>query len=284
MKISFADFWGGFDPSNNFLLYLFQEIVGNISVVDNINDSDMLIYANFGSQHLQADRSRVKKVFYTGENIRPNFNECDGSLTFDFNSYGGKNVRLPLWLMNIDWYNKGTYGNPEGLIPVDKINNNKFTGKPKTKFCCIINNHLANQRKEIFNALNSYKPVDGYGNCFANRFDGECKKYEILSEYKFTICFENSIHPGYHTEKLFHAKTAGCLPIYNGAKEVQQDFNPKCFLNLQNFDSTQEFVDKIIELDNNKFLYEQYVSEPLFISAPSLEKYCQEIRKLLNIL
>jgi alpha(1,3/1,4) fucosyltransferase len=30
--------------------------------------------------------------------------------------------------------------------------------------------------------------------------------------------------PGYVTEKLFHAKAAGCVPIYWGAPDVELDF------------------------------------------------------------
>lgn len=264
MKISFADFWGNFNPSNNFLFYLFQDIVGDVQVTDIINESDLLIYANFGSSHYGADRTKVKKVFYTGENIRPNFNDCDRSLTFDFDDYDGKNVRLPLWMHNIDWYNKGSYGNPEGLIPVEKINSNKFISKEKTKFCCIVNNHFANNRQQIFEKLSVYRTVDGYGNIFNNRFDGECRKYEILSEYKFTICFENVNYPGYHTEKLFHAKTAGCIPLYNGSTEVEKDFNKDCFINLQSYGNVEDYIEHIKEIDNNADLSFKIRSAPLF--------------------
>ncbi|NDF00702.1 MAG: hypothetical protein EB034_20890, partial [Verrucomicrobia bacterium] len=36
--------------------------------------------------------------------------------------------------------------------------------------------------------------------------------------------------PGYVTEKLLHAKLAGCVPLYRGAPEALQDFDPTGFV------------------------------------------------------
>ena len=41
---------------------------------------------------------------------------------------------------------------------------------------------------------------------------------------KFVLAFENSSSPGYCTEKLFHAKVAGAIPIYWGDPLVMNDF------------------------------------------------------------
>jgi hypothetical protein len=118
------------------------------------------------------------------------------------------------------------------------------------------------------NKLGKYKNVDGYGTPFNNWFYGEKKKYEILSKYKFSICVENSISPygGYYTEKLFHAKTAGTVPLYWSDKKCSNDFNEKSFINLTDFETIDQFVDYIKEVDNNKKLYENYLKEPLFLN------------------
>jgi hypothetical protein len=34
--------------------------------------------------------------------------------------------------------------------------------------------------------------------------------------YTFTLTFENTDYPGYVTEKLFHALSAGSIPLYWG--------------------------------------------------------------------
>lgn len=278
MKLSFLNFWGDFEQENNFFVHFFRKYREGVEVVEP-NKADTIIFTCFGNEHHYYNN--CKKIFYTGENLRPNYNECDVSLTFDFDNYGEKNVRLPLWMLYIDWFNVGSYGNPNGLVPLEKINNNKFTRTSKTKFCSIINNHLKNSRDTMVEALSKYKKVDGFGKPFNNWFYGEDAKYRINSEYKFTICFENTIYPGYHTEKLFHAKVAGCIPLYYGAKEVEKDFNSKCYINLQDFNSINEYCEKIIEIDRSEDLYKKYFNEPLFNTPPSLDAYYEKIKLII---
>ena len=100
MKVSFTDFWDKFDPRNNFFLDLLTEITGEQpEVVAHPNSSDVLIYSCFGVQsHRAFDKNHLIKIFYTGENIRPNFDECTYSFTFDFDDENDNKIQflLPL--------------------------------------------------------------------------------------------------------------------------------------------------------------------------------------------
>lgn len=278
MKLSFLNFWGDFDPHNNFFTLLLKKYKEGVQVVLP-EKADVIIYTCFGHEHLKY--ANCKRIFYTGENVRPNFNECDASITFDIDSYNGKNVRLPLWMLYIDWFNVGSYGNPCGLVPPEKIDNNKFSLIKKSKFCSIVVNHLNNGRAEIIEAFKKYKQIDGKGRPFNNWDYGEDKKYEFNSQYKFTVCFENTIYPGYHTEKLFHAKVAGCIPLYFGAKTVNMDFNPECFLNLIDFNSIDELVDRVRHIDSDNDLYQKYKSAPLFSRPQNLDDIYNKINSIL---
>jgi hypothetical protein len=265
MNVSFLDFWDGFDHTNNFFIDLLQEINPKYKVVPFSNEhTDILIYSCFGSEHTTANRKKVKKIFYTGENLRPNYNDCDYSLSFDFSDYNGKNIRLPLWLLQIDWFNKVNYGNPQFVVPKNELKTSRFSVKPKTKFCCIVFNNPIPNRIEILQKLSRYKNIDCYGKPFGNWFYGEDKKYDVISDYKFNICFENGIHPGYYTEKIIHAKVAGCIPLYWADEKCQEDFNTKAFLNLSSFKNIDSFIDEIIELDNNEEKYKNILNEYLF--------------------
>lgn len=42
------------------------------------------------------------------------------------------------------------------------------------------------------------------------------RKAEILSKYRFNLCFENTNYPYYCTEKILESIKFGCLPIYYG--------------------------------------------------------------------
>jgi hypothetical protein len=124
--------------------------------------------------------------------------------------------------------------------------------------------------------ISAYKKVDGFGNCFGegvglSQFHGvntpwEERKLELLKDYRFSICFENIAKEGYHTEKLFHAKVAGTVPIYWGHKSVENDFNKKCFINLVDYDSVDDLVEYVKYVDNNEDVYQSYANEPLFVN------------------
>ena len=279
IKIGFVDFWGdGFNRENNYFTNLLKT---KYKVEIDQNNPDLLFFTvGYGSDlsALNYKNHRCKKIFYTGENVRPNLDgpeytiqnnmavvKSDIAISFDF-SEDERNYRFPLWAMYIDWFDSKTYGNPEYLIPVDKISNNEYINTPKTEFCGFVFSNPIPIRVEMMNALSEYKTVHGYGKPFGNWNYGESKKYETLSRYKFSICVENSLSPtkGYYTEKLLHAKTAGTIPIYWSDKKCDHDFNTKCFLNLNDYENIQDLIEDIAKIDNDEELYQEMFNEPLF--------------------
>ena len=68
MKLAFADFWDQFNPQNNFFKDLFSKVFSNVCVVSPNQSPDILIYSCFGHTHHYTDRSKTKKIYYTGEN------------------------------------------------------------------------------------------------------------------------------------------------------------------------------------------------------------------------
>ena len=292
LKIAFVDFWGDFDPNNNFFKDLLSTFV-DVEVVEP-HACDVLFFSCFGSRNI-AYRNK-KRVYYTGENLRPSYDQdradhrgfrsdrCDYSLTFDF-SDDPRNIRLPLWMLQIDWFNKGGYVNPEFVLPYEQLWDNPFMKDVKTSFCSFVYNNDAPYRKEIVDELSKYKQVDCFGKPHGNWFYGESNKIKCISNYKFNICFENSLHPGYYTEKPIHAKFAGCVPVYWSDSLMAQDFNPKGFLNLTDFNSVKELCDRIIEIDQDDQQYKTVRAEPLFSSKEGpvnmLNTITEKLRSIL---
>ena len=134
MKVAFTDFWWKFDPNSNFFIDAIRQLRDNVEVTDNIHDADVVFFSCFSNNHLSIDRQKTKKIYFTGENTRPPVDQCDWSITFDFETCGGKNFRLPLWMLQIDWWNVGGYTNPQYVIPLAEINNNRFRKLNPTKF------------------------------------------------------------------------------------------------------------------------------------------------------
>lgn len=280
MKIAFLDFWTGFNSYNNFFIHILKQIKNNVVVV-NPQQADIIIYSCFGNTHYRFNDT--KKIFYTGENKRPNFNECDYSISFDFDDYGNKNVRIPLWYLYIDWFGVQTYDNPNWLIPVSYLNkNNEFTDTNKTKFCATVFSAYHKIRIDSVSKLNTYKNVDCYGKVFNNLLpDGERYKMDVIKNHKFSMCFENTLYPGYFTEKLLHAKIAGGIPLYFSDKSYVEDFNEKCCLNLINYENLDDFLDEIKKIDNDVNLYNKISKEPLFTNTPNLDKLKHNLFSIL---
>jgi len=268
MTISFTDFWPDFQPESNFFTDLLKSINDKIQIIPFSNDTDILIYSCFGNQHQQTNRQKTKKVFYTGESIRPNFDECDYSWTFDFDTYNNKNIRIPLWLTQIDFFKKENYKNPQYVIPLEYVtqqNINPWFNKSRDKFCVIVNNHLPNQRATVVNSLAKKKEVHGFGHAFGSTwFYGEGNKINKISDYRFNICFENKLYPGYYTEKPIHAKVAGCIPLYYADKDINKDFNSNCFINLSDFNSVEEYTEYILKVENTPSLFNEIKNQSLF--------------------
>lgn len=281
MKISFLDFWYDFIDDRNFIFYSIRELTPNLEIVSP-EKADVIIYSFFGSEHKKY--THCKKIFYTGENIRPNFNECDYSLSFDIDSYNDRNVRLPLWYFYIDWFGVKTYNNPEYLIPVSYLyGENEFNTKKKNNFCCTVFSRKENIRMQFLSKLSEYKSVDGYGKVHSRNLpDGEKFKLDVISDYKFNICFENSVYPGYFTEKLLHSKIAGCIPIYYSDKSFSIDFNDKCCLNYINYNSIEDLLEDIKRIDNDDVLYKQILNEPLFNEKINLENLTNKINQIIK--
>lgn len=273
MKITFSDFWQypkAFDPNNNFFIHIIRELFENVEVV-HPEDADVMFFSVFGNEN--GRYNNCKKIFFTGENISPNFKKCDYSLTFEKNTHGGKNFRLPLWYLYIDWFNVKTYDNPQWLIPESYLyGENEFTLKPKNKFCSIVYGKHIQSRVGAVQNISKYKNVDVFGkaNPNYNLPDGERHKMDLISDYKFSLCYENSITPGYHTEKLLHGKIAGNIPIYYGDETISQDFNPDCFINAT-YLSDEDLIEKISMIDSSDEIYKDVRSQPIFKSKVSLQ-------------
>lgn len=83
-------------------------------------------------------------------------------------------------------------------------------------------------------------------------------KLNVLKNYKFCICFENThTTPGYITEKIFDVFAAGCVPIYWGPDNVEDYIPPECYIDYRQFKNMQEMYDFITRVTESE--YEHYI-------------------------
>jgi hypothetical protein len=247
IKIKFTDFWPLVEAGKQ--ANPIHSILSKRFDLEIADEPDFVVYSCFGASFL---KYQCVRIFYTGENVRPNFNECDYAVGFDY-PISDKNYRLPLYALMNDF--------DKSLSPIDI----EAVSKSKTRFCNFVySNKRAKERIAFFRMLTQYKKVDSGGRVLNNMGYLVKDKAEFLKPYKFTIAFENSSHPGYTTEKIWEAKKADTVPIYWGNPLIDQDFNPKSFINCHEHRNFDEVIERIIEVDNSDELYKQYLAEPLF--------------------
>nr|WP_104749072.1 glycosyltransferase family 10 [Helicobacter cynogastricus] len=119
----------------------------------------------------------------------------------------------------------------------------------------VASNWGAPMRNNFYQQLNEYRPVAGGGRVFNTIGKPVSNKHDFLAQYKFNLCFENSLGMGYTTEKIVDAYFAHTIPIYWGNPSVHLDFNPKSFVNVHDFDSLAEAIDFVRYLDTHDNAY-----------------------------
>ncbi len=84
-------------------------------------------------------------------------------------------------------------------------------------------------------------------------------KLDTISNYKFTIAFENAIAADYVTEKFYDPLIMGSVPVYLGAPNVS-DFAPgeNCFINTSEWESPESLARYLIELSRDDARYMSY--------------------------
>lgn len=246
LKIQFTDFWPGFNREEN----LFTNLLKEYYEVELSDQPDILIYSVYGFDFI---KYKCPKIYYTAENTRPNFRECDYAISFDYDDYGGKNLRLPLYRWRGD------------LKDLCRVKQPEVIASQKTKFACmVVSNGSCAERNRFFELLNQYKQVDSGGRYLNNVGGPVPDKMAFIKDYKFVLSFENSSYPGYTTEKIVEPMIVNSLPVYWGNPDIGRDFNTKSFINIHDFLSYEKAIEVIINIDKNDELYKSYLSQPWY--------------------
>lgn len=232
---------------------------------------------------------RTITLFQTGENLRHNHIPCDYSLSFDLAVDDLKHCRLPYWMELVDWSHEGIFGNLNPrfgrLLSIEQLMRplgREFLEKPKR--VAIFASHLQEPRATLINAVARQLPVQGFGPAFDTAIGDHSRsnftKLEVLKGFAFNLCPENSMYPGYYTEKIPESISARSLPITWTDANVVSDFNPKAMINLapMTHDNFQDLAIKLTDRIN----LESYAAECLLLHRPTLEKTKQLIKEAVT--
>lgn len=306
VSVRFINFWPGFRGEASFFVHYLRSLGARVSVLEEKNgpvdlefvsvfpNRYKLLAEKFShfrtrsfavldpnlkntSENIEFRTKAFYRIWFTGENIRPPLqnNHINSFLSYDQDPFGGRNIYFPLWLLNLDWFSENIPETRTGLhLSAPELMNNRENIQIPEKLACafIANRHPF--RFEFLSKFEKYGQVDIFGKSVGRPVK---HKVEVAKNYKYVVCFENDLYPGYVTEKLLDAYACGSIPIYWG--DLGQDiyFNRNSFFNLKDFVSMDHLIENV--LDSN---YDQMYQEPLFQRMPSLDSFSQLMQTLLT--
>jgi len=84
-------------------------------------------------------------------------------------------------------------------------------------------------------------------------YRGACEsKYEVLSRYRFSLCFENMTMRGYVTEKIFDCLYAGAIPLYLGAPDIGELIPAEAYVDCRRFASWEQMWHEVSRMSEDE--------------------------------
>lgn len=217
-------------------------------------------------------------VWFTGENSRPPVGRWDGYLSFDVDPLGGLNAYLPLW-----WHSVGIFGRPASLftsaMPTwQEMIEPREPQRERPKFACAFINNPEPMRFHAIRALSEVGQVDVFGSAVGRPVPD---KRATARDYRFVVCFENDVYPGYVTEKPFEAWATGAIPLWRGSDPAGY-LNPEAVINAVNYGDLRSFAEAVSLVNDHPQAWSDKASQPVLLREPNLEPAKQLIRRVVG--
>jgi|SRR5450830_1069089 len=114
-------------------------------------------------------------------------------------------------------------------------------------------------------------------------YKGACdSKYEVLSQYNFSLCFENMSMPGYVTEKIFDCLYAGTVPLYLGAPNIADLVPAEAYIDCRQYSSWQEMEDQVMALSKER-IAEIRDAGRAFLRSANGQRYYNSLLEVFHV-
>lgn len=148
-------------------------------------------------------------------------------------------------------------------------------GKTRQRFLLYASSRCLPHRDEAFTQFSSIDLATTTGRCgqspHANftrlkKVGGWQQYVDLFSPlgFKFALVMENTLLPGYITEKILVAFLAGMIPIYYGTEEVFEIFNPRAFV-YYNASVPQKAINEVARLHRSRNDFDRMLQEDIFV-------------------
>lgn len=219
------------------------------------------------------------RIMFSGENYVPDFNLIDYAISSYPVDFLDRNFYLPQSLFG--------YNGERKKLESRERNYTKEFLETKTRFANFIASYDSenNMRGDFFKALSKRKKVDSAGKWLNNtgeyvRFQDNSKA-DFQRQCKFSLCFESTSNGGFNTEKIMDAFYAETIPVYYGDPDISKIFNPKAFINVADYASFDEAIDKILEIDADDEKYLEMMNQPIFNEENYISKTYEAAEEFL---
>jgi len=241
IRVWFCDFWQDFEPRTSPIYKKLEEMYS--IKLDSVKP-ELLFYSTEGYDFLKYNCMRV---FYTREQVAPDFDLADYAIGFERMSFNDRYLRYPYYMYYLEKKGK--------LTDFLSFQEDKLV-KKNTSISFVYSNSVSiTDRKLFFEFFNDNFIVSSAGNYLNNTGFVTEDKNLFESNHSFSLVIENCNYPGYITEKIIDAYISNSVPIYFGAPDVLLDFNADSLILIRNYDSLGEaknFIDELMG-DSNKY-------------------------------
>ena len=259
IKIAFEGFWGDFTPRT---ISFFSYLLDNEFIKIDKENPEIIIY---GDDYKKIKKDSIPRLLFTVEN-RP-FNDWNFKYTMSFRRKRKNNF----FFLNLFYY-------PffQDFV-TNKVSNqlSELQNKSKKKYINFLysspNGSLRNQYFDFLNVNNIN--VDSLGLWMNNKktientkLTRQQNKIINISQYKYTIAFENSYNHEYISEKIWEPLIVNSIPIYHGGESVFKIFNKKKIIYVKNKYDFNKSLNRIKDIDANQNFYEDFLNENIFIN------------------
>jgi hypothetical protein len=110
-------------------------------------------------------------------------------------------------------------------------------------------------------------------------------KLKAMMGFRFALCFENCVFPGYVTEKIFDCFFSGCIPVYRGAPDITDFVPAETFVDACQFDSWMELDRYLREMSSSEAQSYSNAARD-FLASDAFAKFHQDyfVTELIGIL
>lgn len=268
IRLNFAGVPDEYDKQHNLICDQLRFRGYDVQIAE---DPDYLICDFMGEDPYAYCGTPQVRIMYSCENYIPDLNLIDYAISPYPIQFGDRCFHLPACVFPHERWaelpNKNRDYLPEIL-------------EKKPFFANFITGHESefNIRGDFFKKLCEYKRVESAGTYLNNMPNGETvnwldgTKEALQKKCKFTLCFESTLNYGFVTEKIMDAFYSDTIPVYYGSSAVEEIFNKNAFINVADFESFDDAIARIIELDQDDEQYLAMLRQPVLVDPEYPEK------------